>query len=82
MNSAFFWIEEGKAKAVRQQIAEDYLKKRYNENLDWYNSYMPSQTPKLRDAEVRVYGDCVVYAILSSERRTAFFAECDKLLKN
>lgn len=77
-----FWIEEGKAKAVRQQIAEDYLKKRYNENLDWYNSYMPTETPKLRDAEVRIYGDCVVYAILSSARKTAFFAECDKLLKN
>lgn len=77
-----FWVETGKAKMLRLQLAEEYLKKRYDENLSWYNSYMPAETPKLRDAEVRVYGDCVVYAILSAEKRTAFFDECDKLLKN
>jgi len=77
-----FLVEEGKAKSVRQQLAQDYLKKRYDDSLEWYNSYMPTETPKLRDAEVRVYGNCVVYAILSTERRTAFFAECDRLLKS
>ena len=77
-----FLVEPGSAKALRQQLMQNYLKERYDANREWYDSYMPTETPKLRDAEVRIYGDCVVYAILSPERRTAFFAECDKLLKN
>ncbi len=77
-----FEVEEGKAQEVRNQLLSGYLKKRYDENLEWYNSYMPTETPKLRDAEVRVYGNCVAYAVLSPERRTAFFSECEKLLKN
>ena len=77
-----FLVEEGEAKAVRSMLAQDYLQKRYTENREWYDSYMPTETPKLRDAEVRIYGNCVAYAVLSPERRTAFFAECEKLLKN
>ena len=77
-----FWVEEGNAKAVKSLLMHGYLEKRYNENREWYDSYMPAETPKLRDAEVRVYGDCVAYAVLSPERRTAFFSECEKLLKN
>ena len=77
-----FEVEEGKAQEVRNQLLSGYLKKRYDENLEWYNSYMPTETPKLRDAEVRVYGNCVAYAVLSPEKRTAFFKECEKLLKN
>ena len=76
-----FEVEEGKAQEVRNQLLSGYLKKRYSENLEWYNSYMPTETPKLRDAEVRVFGNCVVYAVLSQENRKAFFDECEKLLK-
>ncbi len=75
------WVEEGQAKAVKSLLMHGYLEKRYNENQEWYNSYMPTETPKLRDAEVRIYDNCVAYAILSPERRAAFFAECEKLLK-
>lgn len=75
-------VEEGKAKAVKAILMQRYLQKRYDENREWYDSYMPTETPKLRDAEVRVYGNCVAYAILSPEGRTAFFSECEKLLKN
>ena len=77
-----FEVEEGKANAVRSMLTQGYLQKRYTENLEWYNSYMPTETPKLRDAEVRVFGNCVAYAVLSPEKRTAFFKECEKLLKN
>ena len=77
-----FEVEEGKAGAVRSLLTQGYLQKRYNDNREWYDSYMPTETYKLRDAEVRVYGNCVAYAILSPEQRTAFFAECEKLLKN
>ena len=76
-----FEVEEGKANAVRFMLTQGYLQKRYTENLEWYNSYMPAETPKLRDAEVRVFGNCVVYAVLSQENRKAFFDECEKLLK-
>ena len=76
-----FEAEDGKAKEVRNQLLQGYLQKRYTENREWYDSYMPTETPKLRDAEVRIYGNCVVYAILSPERRTTFFSECEKLLK-
>ena len=76
-----FEVEEGKAQEVRNQLLNGYLKKKYNENLEWYNSYMPAETPKLRDAEVRIYGNCVAYAVLSQENRKAFFDECEKLLK-
>ena len=76
-----FWVESGKAQMLRLQLTQEYLKKRYDDNLSWYNSYMPAETPKLRDAEVRIYGDCVVYAVLSQESRKAFFDECEKLLK-
>lgn len=76
-----FFVEEGQAKAVRSLLTHGYLEKRYNENREWYDSYMPAETPKLRDAEVRVYGNCVAYAILSPERRTAFFDECEKMLR-
>lgn len=76
-----FLVEEGKEKATRQLLLQGYLQKRYSENQEWYNSYMPTETPKLRDAEVRIYGNCVAYAVLSPERRTAFFSECEKLLK-
>ncbi|MBQ7392460.1 MAG: DUF4358 domain-containing protein [Clostridia bacterium] len=77
-----FEVEEGKANAVRSMLAQGYLQKRYDENHEWYDSYMPTQTPKLRDAEVRVYGNCVAYAVLSPEKRKLFFDECEKLLKN
>ena len=76
-----FWVEEGNEKAVRLLLSQGYLQKRYNDNREWYDSYMPTETPKLRDAEVRIYGNCVVYAVLSADRRTAFFSECEKLLK-
>ncbi len=76
-----FLVEEGKAKAVRDMLAQEYLQKRYTDNREWYDSYMPTETPKLRDAEVRIYGNCVAYAILSPENRKAFFDECEKLLK-
>lgn len=76
-----FEVEEGKAQEVRNQLLSGYLKKRYDENLEWYNSYMPTETPKLRDAEVRIFGNCVAYAVLSPENRKVFFDECEKLLK-
>lgn len=74
-------VGEGHQKAVKSLLMQGYLQKRYDENMEWYNSYMPAETPKLRDAEVRIFGNCVAYAILSPEGRKAFFSECEKLIK-
>ena len=60
----------------------DSLLKRYRENESYYQSYIPEETPKLRDAEVRVYGNYVVYAILSPEQKKAFFQYLEKTLAN
>ena len=76
-----FEVARDQTKEVRKLIEKEYLQKRYEENREWYDSYMPAETPKLRDAEVRIYGNCVAYAILAPEQRAAFFAECERLLK-
>ena len=76
-----FEVARDQTKEVRKLLQKEYLQKRYEENREWYDSYMPAETPKLRDAEVRVYGNCVAYAILSPEGRTAFFSECERLLR-
>ena len=71
--------EEGNARSVavflRSRFAESY-----ENNRAYYDSYMPEETPKLRDAEVRVYGSYVVYAILDEESKKAFFGRVDDLL--
>lgn len=76
-----FEVEEGQAEQLHSLLMHAYLQKRYSDNREWYNSYMPMETAKLRDAEVRVYGNCVVYAILSTEHRAVFFSDCERLLR-
>ena len=70
---------EGNAQSVavflRARFAESYENDRA-----YYDSYMPEETPKLRDAEVRVYGSYVVYAILNEDCRKAFFGRMESLL--
>ncbi len=54
-----------------------YLSSTYENNRAYYDSYIPAETPKLRDAEVRVYGAYAVYAILSPESRERFFSKIE-----
>lgn len=63
-----------------EKALSDYLKKSYTDNQKWYDSYIPKETPKLRDAEVRVYGNYAVYAILNDADKDAFFAAAETLL--
>ena len=63
------------------RLLRDYLARSYEQNRTFYDSYIPTETPKLRDAEVRVYGDYVVYAILSPEEKTAFFNRVEACLR-
>ena len=54
-------------------LMEGYLKDSLERNQSFYDSYIPGETPKLRDAEVRVYGNYVAYAILNDADRKIFF---------
>ena len=72
------WHSEKPADARRQ--LETYLENAYRQNKAYYDSYIPDQTPKLRDAEVRVFGTYAVYAILNPEQKTEFFRLAEKLL--
>ena len=68
------------AEGVRQLLLS-YLAQSYERNRAFYDSYIPEETPKLRDAQVRVYGDYVVYAILSPAERTALFRAVEERLQ-
>lgn len=57
-----------------------YLAASYEQNRAFYDSYIPTETPKLRDAEVRVFGDYVVWAILSGGERAALFDRAEAVL--
>lgn len=61
---------------VKQNIT-DYLA---NRNADWTGLYLTEEYPKLRDAEVKVFGNYVVYAILSDSEKTEFFKAVEKVL--
>lgn len=63
-----------------ERLIREYLARSYEENRAFYDSYIPAETPKLRDAQVRVYGDYVVYAILSPEDRDRLFDRVEACL--
>ena len=64
-----------------EELLEDYLDDCLEENESFYNSYIPEQTPKLRDAEVERYGNCVVYAILSKNDEKSLFRAIEETLR-
>lgn len=57
-----------------ERLLRTYLTESYAQNQGFYDSYIPAETPKLRDAEVRCFGNYVVYAILAPQEREALFA--------
>ncbi len=60
---------------------EDYLEDSLEENRTFYDSYIPEETPKLRDADVKIFGNCVAYAILSPEQKKEFFRALEEKLR-
>ena len=67
------------AQEVSTQLRR-YLDESLIKNRSFYDSYIPKETPKLRDAEVRVYGNYVAYAILDREDRAEFFEKLEERL--
>jgi len=72
-------VTDGNA-AQMKEVLEKYLSDSYTKNQSWYDSYIPEETPKLRDAEVKVFGNYVVYAIFSQEGRNTVFATVEEML--
>lgn len=72
-------VSDGDAREMAT-LLEDYLAQSLEQNRDWYDSYIPTETPKLRRAEVRVFGNYAVYAILSDGERERFFERIEALL--
>ena len=64
--------------AILEDTVKAYLTAR---NEEWTGLYLMEEYPKLRDAEYKVFGQYVVYAILSEEERTALFAEAEAQLR-
>ena len=62
---------------LRTYLAESLLR-----NREFYNSYIPKETPKLERAEVRVFGNYVCYAILDQKDREIFFQTIKNELLN
>lgn len=74
-----YHVQDGHAEEL-ESILSDYLKRSYETNANWYNSYIPKETPKLRDAEVKRFGNYVAYAILNQSDRDIFFGTIEKAL--
>lgn len=70
-----YHVTEGHAEAMATLLKERYLNASYDQNREWYNSYIPKETPKLRDAEVKIFGNYVIYTILNTaDRNTVYHA--------
>ena len=67
-----FHVSDAEKKEM-QALLVGYLSESLTANRAWYDSYIPQETPKLRDAEARIFGNYVVYAILSPSDRAHFF---------
>lgn len=75
-----FKAEAGKVEELKK-LCEDYIKttqERWVAQAD----YTPAEHPKIAEAEVRVYGNYVIYAMLLEADREIVFAEAEKLLSN
>ena len=69
--------EKGKVTDVQDAI-EGYLKMRRD---TWMKEYMPEEKPKLDKAEVKVFGNYVLYVIADDDVRNNVYQDVEKLLK-
>ena len=58
----------------------DYLKDKYEDQQAFISSYAPEELPKLKYAEVKVYGNYVAFAVLSQSDRSLFFEKLEEIL--
>lgn len=65
-----------------KELLQNYLSSALLKNEAWYNSYIPQETPKLRDAKVKIFGNYVVYAILSPKDQSILFQSIQNKLSH
>ena len=71
---------EGDAKKLKE-ITERYLDGLLEEKGAFIGSYAPKELEKLENAEARIFGNYVAYAILSEDDRKLFFDTIEAKLK-
>lgn len=63
--------------AALEETIKNYLTRR---NDEWTGMYLVEEYPKLRDAEYKVFGNYLVYGILSDADKTVLFNSVEKSL--
>ena len=61
-------------------IVQNYISEIQNTQRAFIESYAPEELPKLDRAEVRVFGNYIVYAIMEEEEKSDVFSAIDKRL--
>jgi len=72
-----FRAKDSSQVALVEKAVSDYLQMRKD---TWMKEYMPEEFPKLENAEIKIAGNYVIYAILSDSDRTAAFDAFEKAL--
>ena len=80
LNEFGIWHVREDQIAPLEATLHTYLAESLLRNREFYNSYIPEETPKLERAEVRVFGNYVCYAILNSADRKLFFQTIEEEL--
>ncbi|MBE6550448.1 MAG: DUF4358 domain-containing protein [Ruminococcaceae bacterium] len=78
-----FGIFKADSEKNAYEIAEeciDYIEEKYEDENAFIASYAPEELPKLRDGEVKVFGNYVAFAILDQNSRAALFEKVEKML--
>ena len=65
-----------------QKCCMEYIDEQRSSYLEAKAAYTPEEYEKYRDAEVLVYGNCVVYFILGSEDRAAAISAVESCLSD
>ncbi|HHT54190.1 MAG TPA: DUF4358 domain-containing protein [Clostridiales bacterium] len=74
-----FKVKDGQAEAM-QALCRGYLSLKM-ERWVLQADYIAAEHPKMEDAEVRIFGNYVVYTILTKQDKTAVFKAVEELLK-
>ena len=81
LNEFGIWHVRSDQIAPLEATLRAYLAESLTKNKEFYNSYIPQETAKLEDAEVRVFGNYVCYAILDRRDREIFFQTLEEELR-
>ena len=68
------------AKALAETVLA-YINEMQTEQMAFIESYAPRQVPKLQSAEVRQYGNYVIYLVLSEDDKADAIEEITELLE-